>query len=248
MHERTVNPTSGKGTTLKAAIVLGATLLTVVICWIVPPAKAGGEAGVVMDLPAKIDNLYSFPETVSAGELQILPPDTTFARKTYGNLSTQRLNRILLSIILSGAEKRSIHRPERCLPSQGWHIDATHTENIPLASGHGLDVTVLLLSKPVTLQDGQSFTLRSYYLYWFIGKDVTTASATKRILMTNWDLLVHRVNQRWAYVIASANITKDFDPNGLDQEQTLAMLKQFIHDSVPSYMITEMPKEQTATR
>jgi hypothetical protein len=57
---------------------------------------------------------------------------------------------------------------------------------------------------------------------------------------------VHRVNQRWAYVIVSANISKDWRPDGQGPEETLATLKQFIHDSAPYYMISEMPENQTA--
>jgi hypothetical protein len=233
---------------IKAGLVLGLTLLTVLICWYVPPAKMGGEAGVEMDLPAKVGSLYAFSESVSAGELQILPPDTTFARKTYGQLSSPRSDRILCSIILSGKEKRSIHRPERCLPAQGWSIDSSHTETVTLDSGRKLDVTALLLERPMTMEDGRPFALHCYYLYWFVGKGITTPFQTKRILMTNWDLLAHRINQRWAYVIVSANISRDWNPDGMGPEQTLEMLKQFIRQSAPSYMISEMPENQTAAQ
>ena len=119
----------------RAAFVLGLTLLTYLVCVLMPAPKAGGEAGVVMDLPSHIGQLYGNDEEVSKAELYILPQDTTFARKTYGDIGAPREKRILCSIVLSGAERRSIHRPERCLPSQGWRIDSSHTETIPLASG-----------------------------------------------------------------------------------------------------------------
>jgi hypothetical protein len=247
MHEHSVVMTGRISASdfLKAQVVLGLTLATALICWFVPPASMSGEAGVVMDLPSKVGELYSFPEEVSQAEILILPSDTTFARETYGPILASRNDRILCSIILSGKEKRSIHRPERCLPAQGWHIDDSHTETIMLKSGRPLEVTALLLDKPVTRNDGQPATMRSYYLYWFVGKDVTTASQTDRILRTNWDMLVHRVNQRWAYIIVSANISQDWRPDGLDAQQTLDRLKRFIRDSVPSYMISEMPAGTT---
>ena len=246
MHERSpvISPGHSASVYLKAGFVLGFTLLTFLICWLAPPAKVGGEAGVVMELPDQVGPLYAFSEPVSQAELLILPSDTTYARKTYGSADSTRNDRILCSIILSGKEKRSIHRPERCLPAQGWRIDGSHTENVTLASGRNLKVTALLLEKPMTRADGTPVTLRSYYLYWFVGKDVTTASQLDRILRTNWDMLFHRVNQRWAYVIVSANISKDWNPNGLDDPQTLDMLKNFIRDSVPYYMISEMPEER----
>jgi hypothetical protein len=231
---------------LKAGVIVGLTLLTLLVCWLAPAPKAGGEAGVVMELPYHVGPLYAFSEDVTPAELYILPKDTTFARKTYGLPDSPRNERILCSIILSGQEKRSIHRPERCLPSQGWRIDSSRTETVPLASGRSLGVTALLLERPVTLVDGRPFTLRSYYLYWFVGKDITTPYAFERILLTNWDLLFHRVNQRWAYVIVSANISQDWRPDGLGPGETLDMLKQFIHDSVPSYIKSEMPDTKAA--
>jgi hypothetical protein len=243
MHDRKSTPAAAESRALyvKAGVAIGLTLLTALVCWTVPEPKAGGEAGVEMDLPTRVGAFYDFDEEVTAAELYILPKDTTFVRKTYGDIGSARQDRILCSVILSGAERRSIHRPERCLPSQGWRIDSSHTETVPLTSGRDLKVTALLLEKHVNLANGAPFTLRSYYLYWFVGKDITTPSQTTRILMTYWDMLVHRVNQRWAYVIVSKDISRDWRTDGLDADQTLALLKQFIHDSVPAYMKSEMP-------
>jgi hypothetical protein len=242
------DPVAGRSPSLfvRAGYVAGLTLLTLLACWFVPEPKAGGEAGVEMELPDSVGNLYGHDQTVSPVELYILPKDTTFARKTYGLPGTEGPERILCSIILSGAERRSIHRPERCLPDQGWSIESSHTETVRLASGRDLEVTALMLEKPVLLRDGTRLAWRQYFLYWFVGKGVTTPSQTTRILMTYWDMLVHRVNQRWAYVIVSKDIAQSWDPNGETPEQTLAELKQFIHDSVPSFMKSEMPVESTA--
>jgi hypothetical protein len=233
----------------KAGFVLGLTLLTYLVCVLVPAPKAGSEAGVIMQLPDEIGDLFGHDQAISAAELYILPKDTTFARKSYAPPGVPNgPGRIVCSIILSGAERRSIHRPERCLPSQGWRIDSSQTESVPLASGRNLEVTALLLEKPATRQDGTTFTVHQYFLYWFVGKNITTPSQTTRILMTYWDMLIHRVNQRWAYVIASKYISKDWDPNGESREETLAELKQFIHDSVPYYMESEMRSDKTAAK
>ncbi len=249
MHDRNPTTMSPHPSVLyvRAGYVIGLTLLTVLICWLVPEPKAGGEAGVVMQLPDHVGDLYALPEEITAAELYILPKDTTFARDSYGPIGMPHGPlRILCSIILSGAERRSIHRPERCLPGQGWRIDSSHTESLPLASGRNLEVTALLLEKPVTLQNGMQINRRQYFLYWFVGKGVATPSQTVRILTTYWDMLVNRVNQRWAYVIVAKDIPQSWDPNGESPEQTLAELKQFIRDSVPSYMKSEMPPETAA--
>jgi hypothetical protein len=60
-------------------------------------------------------------------------------------------------------------------------------------------------------------------------------------MLTNWDLVVHRFNQRWAYVIVSKPITEGFEPYGKNAEQTLEDLKYFIRESVPAYVDSEMP-------
>jgi hypothetical protein len=250
MHDRHIAMTSpSQGASyVRAAYVLGLTLLTVLICWLVPAPKAEGEAGVVMQLPDHVGDLYALPEDISPAELYILPKDTTFARDSYGPIGMPHgTGRILCSIILSGAERRSIHRPERCLPAQGWRIKSSNTETIPLASGRNLDVTALLLAKPAEI-NGIQFERRQYFLYWFVGKNITTPSQTVRIFMTYWDMLAHRVNQRWAYVIVSKDISQSWDPDGESPEQTLAELKQFIHDAAPTFMKSEMPAEQTASQ
>jgi hypothetical protein len=224
----------------KSIIVLVLAIATVVGCWLIPPANVGDETGVVMNLPDHVGYLQGFPEAVSQAELSILPPDTTFARMTYGSLYSDRLNRILCSIVLSGREKRSIHRPERCLPGQGWSVIGSNIIDVPLASGHPLKVTALLLTRPVTMPDSSHRNLQSYYLYWYVGRSVSTPYSFKRVLLTNWDLVVHRTNQRWAYIIVSAPITEGFEPDGKNGPETLAALKDFIRDSTPFFVKSEI--------
>ncbi|MCE0497603.1 MAG: EpsI family protein [Methylacidiphilales bacterium] len=225
----------------KGLIVLGLALCTITACWFIPPEQPGNETGVVMNLPDRVGPLKAFPEKVSQAELAILPSDTTFARNTYGYPTSPWLDRILCSIVLSGREKRSIHRPERCLPGQGWTIRDSKVIPVALDSGHPLSVTALLLDRPVNIANGRTASLQCYYLYWYVGKNASTPYSFERVLLTNWDLVRYRLNQRWAYVIVSAYITQGFQPNGRDPEQTLELLKQFIRASVPSFVKSEMP-------
>jgi exosortase len=61
------------------------------------------------------------PVDVTPIEREVLPPDTGFSRKSY--VSLHNLNdRVFLSIVLSGRDRTSIHRPEICLVGQGWTI------------------------------------------------------------------------------------------------------------------------------
>jgi hypothetical protein len=228
-------------------IVLGLVIVTVVVCWLIPPASTGDETGVVMDLPDTIGSLEGVKGEISQAELAILPPDTEFARKTYAPFivpNDDSINRILCSIVLSGREKRSIHRPERCLPGQGWTVIDSRVIDVPLASGHPLKVTALHLRRPVL---NGTRMLESWYLYWYVGRKVSTPYSAVRVLLTNWDLIVHRTNQRWAYVIVSKPITAGFETSGLNSAQTLQQLKDFIRVSVPYFVKSEMPADGTAT-
>jgi hypothetical protein len=231
-------------------VVLALALLTVVGCWKIPPANAGNETGVLMDLPDDIGSLEGVPQAISQAEHEILPPDTTFARKSYAPFNidfSDNINRIMCSIVLSGREKRSIHRPERCLPGQGWTVIGSNIIDVPLDSGHPLKVTALLLSRPLPMQDGTTRTLQSYYLYWYVGRTVSTPYSFVRVMLTNWDLVVHRFNQRWAYIIVTKPITGSISPQGMTADQTLAQLKDFIRAAAPSFVKSEMPAASGST-
>jgi hypothetical protein len=235
-------------------IVIVLAILTVATCWLIPKANEGNDTGVVMQLPDEIAGLEGVSQPVSKAEHEILPPDTTFARKAYGSFmlpDSDWINRFTCSIVLSGKEKKSIHRPERCLPGQGWSVIGSQVIDVPLQSGHPLKVTALLLIRPYVFPDGSTQQLKFYYLYWYVGREVSTPYSFVRVLLTNWDLVMHRRNQRWAYVICAAYVTKGFETPGRDQAQTLAQLKEFIRAAAPTFVKSEMPDggdDSTASR
>lgn len=189
------------------------------------------ESGVIMDLPDQVGDFPGKALPVSKNELNLLPTDTEFAKKTYRTPSGQE---ITCQVVLSGAEKRSIHRPEVCLPGQGWTIKSTEFIPVPLKSGQTLTVAKLTLTQEFELKSGERKLVTMFYLYWFVGKNKTTAKHTVRILLTSWDRIMHNVNHRWAYVIVSAPVTDNLMLGGLDRDQTMKMLKDFIAEVTPS--------------
>lgn len=217
---------------LVASIVAATTLLSLQSVAV----EVSPEAGVIMSLPQDIDRFLGMDQDVSEAEKVILPQDTKFAKKLYADGHGDTVN---CQIVLSGAEKRSIHRPEYCLPGQGWNIKSTQVIPVQLANGKVLKVTKLLISRPIEAPGGQKGEITSCYLYWFVGKDYTTPSHLSRQLRTTWDRVAHRVNHRWAYVIASALVTKGFKPGGKDEQQTTEMLQKFITDLAPTIMKSE---------
>lgn len=200
--------------------------------------NTSAEAGVLTELPDRVGNFFGKQEEITESEKAILPGDTVIVRKTYENISGDRIS---CSIVLAGGEKRSIHRPEICLPSQGWTIGTGRVIPVKLNSGTTLDVMELSLSRPVEVQSNVFRPVRSLFLYWFVGRNITTPDHKVRILRTSWDRVFHHVNHRWAYIIVSSLITDSIRSGGRTNEETETMLKKFIAEIVPTFQKSEMP-------
>ncbi len=224
---------------VRIGLVLAAAAVTVGLCLRSSDLNSTAQPGVVMALPDQVGDFRAGPvEGMSPEEMNLLPGDTEVVRRVYENPAGDRIN---CSIVLAGGEKRSIHRPEICLPSQGWTLGTGGVMKVPLESGRDLEVMRLALRRDMQTGPSTFRPVRSEFLYWFIGKDTTTASHLTRILKTSWDRVFHHVNHRWAYVIVSSAVTDNMRSNGLGPEQTDEMLKKFIREAVPSFQQSERP-------
>ncbi|MBE2205350.1 MAG: EpsI family protein [Chthoniobacterales bacterium] len=201
-----------------------------------PDAKINMESGVHMALPEHIGSFTGKSAEISESEKLILPADTQISKSVYTSLGGEQVS---CQIVLSGGEKRSIHRPETCLPGQGWTKKTSETLPIKLDDGRTLEVMKLVISRPVEVQPGVKKELTSLFLYWFVGKDITTPHHWYRILHTDWDRVMHGVSHRWAYVIVSAPVLDGFVPGAKNQEQTLAALKTFIAEIAPEIIVSK---------
>jgi hypothetical protein len=54
--------------------------------------------------------------------------------------------------------------------------------------------------------------------------------------MTNFDMVFHNVNHRWAYVVVSAPVLRGLVPGGNDLKQTDAMLDSAVRELAPEIM------------
>lgn len=215
--------------------------LTIFLCRESAPPDITPEAGVTMNLPTLVGEWWGTDEPVSPSELALLPGDTQFAKKIYQDFSGDTIS---TQIVLSGGEKRSIHRPEICLPAQGWTIKSGEVIPIALSNGNTLDVMKLTLARQIEVAPGDQRTMESYFLYWFVGKDTTTPYHWMRLLETNWDMVTKKRQHRWAYVIASASVLEGVRPGGRSATQTLDMLKDFLRQAVPKFQLSEMPQDE----
>jgi EpsI family protein len=224
----------------RSAMVAGLALLMGLTYVFNPPSDVLPQAGVIMELPVILGNYLGKQGAITKVEYDLLPKDTEFARRYYDDGHGHQIN---CSIVLSGAEQRSIHRPEGCLTGQGWTIVGQDTIPLALISGRTMQARRLTLERQVVGQNKVPLTVRAYYIYWFVGQNVTTSSEIYRVLLSNWDRVVHNRANRWAYVSVFSLITAGLEPNGLDDDQTETMLKDFLRQIVPTFQISEMPAQ-----
>lgn len=135
---------------------------------------------------------------VTAVEREVLPADTGFSRKNYVSLRDPR-QQVFLSVVLSGRDRTSIHRPELCLVGQGWTIRSAFAHRFGGAAG-GFPATVLRIDREVTVR-GETRVVPALLAYWFVGADRVVATHWERMLYSAADRLRHWQNHRWAYVL-----------------------------------------------
>ena len=131
-------------------------------------------------------------DQVSLAERNILPPDTLITRRLYqdGERSS-----ITVTIVLSGSEQTSIHRPQYCLPAQGFAIEQGSVLTVPLEGRTPLQVTVIQALRGASLPPK-----RMLLAYWFAGGGHETCGYYRRLVYAAWDNLIYGVRSRWAYV------------------------------------------------
>lgn len=222
-------------TVIRAGLILVLAAVVLIVCQLTPEAKQGSVAGVIMNLPPDVSGGFiGEDQPVSQQELSLLPKDTGFAKKNYKDAEGDS---IMTQIVLAGGEKRSIHRPEICLRAQGWSLAPGQVVPITLDNGQVLDVMKIVMTREVEVRPGVKKPLTSIFLYWFVGKNMTTPKHWVRVANTVWDKVVHNVNHRWAYLIVSAPVLEGFAPNGKNEEQTMQMLEKFVGEVAPQIMV-----------
>lgn len=199
--------------------------------FLVPKTDKLQEPGIIVALPDFIGPWYGTDQAVSKGEREILGPDTQFVRKLYTN---GQGDQIYVSIVLSGPDMNtSIHRPERCLPAQGWTVIDSQTVVIPTANAP-LGTTRLHGMRILREEAGEKpLTVYNLTYYWFVAQSETTPSHLRRTLIDIRDRLFKGFNQRWAYLTVAAPITEGLTPFGRSEKETDIEVEAFIRKLVP---------------
>jgi hypothetical protein len=151
-------------------------------------------------------------------EKELLPPDTYLRRSVYTSSIGASLS---ATLVLSGKDRASIHRPEVCLTGPGSEIVDSRDVQVLLAGRPPFAVHVLTLRHT----EGGKISY-SFFAYWFSTKGHETPSHMQRMWWTAEDRVLHNLARRWAYVSVSGGMTPGTDAH-LDE------LRAFLRDFVP---------------
>lgn len=199
--------------------------------FLLPHSNKVSPAGIAMTLPDVVGAWFGEDTAVTEKERETLAKDTQFVRKLYKGPEGDQ---IFVSIVLSGDDMtNSIHRPERCLPAQGWQVRSSSNRTIQLPGGKSFEVTRLQNAQTLETTDKRRIDVTNLNYYWFIGYEDMTASHLTRTGIDLRDRILGGYSQRWAYVTVAANVTQGIWRPERNEEQTTAMLEKFMQELAP---------------
>lgn len=215
----------------KRLIILALVLfLGLNVIFLLPHARVSSPSGIAMKLPTWIGPWLGEDAEITAKEIGGLATDTKFARKVYRSPDGDQ---IYVSIVLSGDDMASsIHRPERCLPAQGYSLRSSTRESIPLGSSQRLQTTLLKSVRPIVDNVGNEHLITNLDYYWFVGYNHFTASHLQRTLWDMRDRLLYGYDQRWAYVTVTANVTQGLGGPNRSEADTARVIENFTAELV----------------
>ena len=178
---------------------------------------------------------------VSTNVANWLPPDTTYAMRSYGDTIGFRA---LMTVVLMGRDRTSIHKPEYCLPAQGFRIQKTERKTIPIQEPHAYELPVVKMtgSKELRTTTGQRVQARSLFVYWFVADNQLTADHNERMRWMARDLLTRGLLQRWAYVSCFALCLPG------EEDAAYARMEKLIAAAVPQFQLATGPTTAVASQ
>lgn len=217
-----------------AAIVITAGGLAICAMTDVNPTIA--DPGVVLELPLQFGKYQGQEMKMTAVERNILDKGVDLARCQY--LSTDQ-HMMLATVIQSGMGGRTLHRPEVCLPGQGWNITERLKIPVKLDNGRTVQATLLRMHRDYEPSPGTRKRMRALNLYWYIGSDGTTSDDYyDHIRISYIDAVFHNLAHRWAmasfFVPMPETEVRANDP--MEEVGALGELRDFAGGVAPKFM------------
>jgi len=145
---------------------------------------------------------------VSEAERTVLPADTGFVKRLYRDASG---NWFQVAVVIGGASKSSVHRPELCLPAQGFQMSAPRAAEVA-----DVPWRFVTLSRRAAPPMGFAYT-------FFNQEGFRTASHLSRVFRDVWDRSVLGRVDRWVMVTVFASSADDAALSGFLRQLKGAM-------------------------
>ncbi len=174
------------------------------VIYLLPKDTKLKESAISPDLPVNysISGWYGQRIQESEAERSTLAADTRFSKVRYSAANGDPYPPIDVSIVYSGSDMNSsIHRPERCLPSQGHNDLRSKEYTVHLADGRELRFTRLTSkSYPPALENAPVKHINHINYYIFIGHESIQSNHLSRTIRDMYDRVLKGYVQRWAYL------------------------------------------------
>jgi hypothetical protein len=198
-----------------------------------PGIKAETIPGSVMmkiNLPEHVLDFTSTNVPEPQVVLGYLPPDTSFAERIYTAPDGFAVQAV---IILMGGDRTSIHKPDYCLPGQGWTIRGKSVVNIAVAGpqSYQLPAAKWIVGNTFQMPDGQKQPVSGLYVFWLVAGGEQTTDNNQRMWWQVRDLLRTGVLQRWAYISYFTICAPG------QEDATFERMNKLIAASVPEYQL-----------
>jgi hypothetical protein len=215
----------------RLAVLVAFVLGGLSLAFLFPDGTRMRESAIAMSLPERIDAWKGTSRPPSAEEGALLAPDTRFEKMDYAVVhpvwdtpAIHDWHHVAASIVLSGQDlNSSIHRPERCLPAQGFKDIRSSVIELDVGDRKLSVVRLRCYTEPTDKQSGKAYAtpkgerlrIQHVVYYWFVGSHAVTTSHYERTWIDLKDRLLGGFDQHWAYVMVSASFTDDLVRSGL---------------------------------
>lgn len=179
----------------RSGLALVLAVVALILCAVSGQQPPLSPAGVVMQLPASVSGMQGTPLEATAQEMNVLTEGVKIERKLY----VSETRNMLATIVLSGPARRALHRPDICLPGQGWGIAGKDELPVRLSDGREITVMMMRLFRDSVGDDGKLVRMRGLNLFWYQGYgEVRTADYYEHVFLTYFDSVFKNLNHRWA--------------------------------------------------
>ncbi|MCF7668908.1 MAG: EpsI family protein [Verrucomicrobia bacterium] len=194
-------------------------------------SRVEGSERLKIELPADLPGYTSEEVEPSPQELGTLPEDTSFGKRLYA--APDGFN-VFAMTVLMGSDRTSIHKPQFCLTGQGWRIEKSEYDTVPIKEPYEYQLPVMKLTstKTVKTEGGQVVEIKGLFVYWFVAEECVTARHWERMWEISKNLITRGVLQRWAYVSAFSTCQSG------NEDVTYERIKEWITAAVPRFQTT----------